>query len=186
MEISKIREYAMQDFDDEREITSFENFKDIYEDVDINDYSKYIEYLLLFSKPDLASNNDMRCYRRFFRLALRLINEIQYEFKKRVGLDTYLDMWHLKYDHPNDLGEWEDTASGIYINLHVHTQITTSSYMYFNVVSYACPNQIKRKDHPAYIPFNASMDDINNYVTRMVERFNKECEKRGFENYMVK
>lgn len=183
MEISKIREYAIQDFDNEREITSFEDFKDMYEDVDIEDYSKYVKYLLLFSKPDLAMNNDMRCYKRFFRLALRLINEIQYEFKKRVGLDTYLDMWHPKYDHPTNLCEWEDTASGIYITLHVRENVRG---MYFNVVSYACPKQIKRKDHPAYIPFNASINDINNYIDRMVKRFNKECKERDLEKYIVK
>lgn len=173
MEISKIREYAIQDFDNEREITSFEDFKDMYEDVDIEDYSKYVEYLLLFSKPDLARHNDMRCPDLIFRPSLRLINEIQEEFRKRTGFKSYLQMWHPKW---NDSQEY--AASGIYLYLYVYPH-PGRRYDSINVVSYACPTQIKRPDHPAYIPFNASIADIDKYVNRMVKRFVQECKKKN-------
>ena len=185
MKLETIREYAVQDFDNEREITSFEDFKDMYEDVDIEDYSKYVEYLLLFSKPDLASDNDMRCRKSFFRPALRLINEIRYEFKKRTGLEAYLLMWHPKWNNSTAEISSEDTASGIYIYLYVYPH-PGRKYDSINVVSYASPTQIKRPDHPAYIAFNADIADTDKYVDRMVERFNKECKERGFEKYMVK
>lgn len=174
----QIRGIAIQDFDDQRELTSFENFKDIYEDVDTEDFSKYMEYLLLFSKPDLARDNDMRCPKSFFRPALRLINEIQYEFKKRTGLEAYLQMWHPKWNNSTAEISSEDTASGIYIYMYVYPH-PGRKYDSINVVSYACPTQIKRPDHPAYIPFNADIADIDKYVDRMVKRFVEGCKKKN-------
>ena len=161
MEISKIREYAIQDFDDNREIDNLENFLEVYEidNPSKEDYKVYRKYLSIFNNLELAMRTDVICMPAIFRPCYRTMNEVLARYGEKSNLDYC------------EIQKWYPIQEKEYLGVVMQIWTSTSNTTLFRICEYQNPGKIK-KDNPIVISTKASIEEIDKYVDMLITNRN--------------
>lgn len=150
-----IRAYAITDWDDDRVINDIDNFLELYEDCTAEDFSIYRKYMDSFFYYKLFCNNNSR--------AARIMSEIMDEYKGRTGISCGVSKWFPDKEN-----------KGIFIRFEqFHNWGLTPLSTYSN------PGKCSLK-HKARIAYNATLQEVNDYVDRLVDALCEMVQKNEF------